>query len=345
MSTESSTFDGQIARPDLLQAWFDSQVPGRLGPLTLTQIRGGTSNAMFRVERNGETYALRRPPKLSNDPSANNIRREIQLLTALGKIDVPHPRLIAASLENDIVGTPFAVLEWVDGFTPISPYPEPYKSDPAMRREMGLAVVDALAAVANVDWRAVGLESFGKPDGFLERQVDRWMGQLERYRTRDLPHLDALASWLRGHVPATPRTGLIHGDYSLANVMISRTGQGTVARIVDWEMSTIGDPLLDLGHLLSGWEDADSGSTWANFADYTGFPGRREAAERYAAATGLPLDHFDYYMVLAMFRLALILEGAHARYAAGKSTLPEHALFEALVPRMLTQAATLAGIA
>jgi len=343
--TTDATFDGLILNPGRLQQWFDACVPGAASPIALTQIRGGASNALFRVDRGAETYALRRPPKISNDPSANNILREIRLLRALAETDVPCPRLVAACETAEVVGTPFAVIEWIDGYTPFAPLPEPLNSDPAMRRDLGFALIDALATVANVDWRRAGLEGFGKPEGFLERQVDRWLGQLERYRSRSIEFLDPVAAWLRANTPPTPRVGLIHGDYSPANVMLFPGRPLRFAAIVDWESATIGDPLLDLGHLLSGWLDADSGPTWAIFADWGGFPSRREAAERYAAATGLPVDHLAYYMTLAVFKLAIIMEGAYYRHLTGRSQTKEHAEMVHLVPRMVRQAATISGVA
>lgn len=338
------TFDGLLPHPEQLQGWFDSTVPGLAAPLVLTQLRGGASNALFRVQRGEEIYALRRPPKIRNDKTSNDILREFTILRALAKTDVPHPRLVATCEDLAVMGVPFEVLEWIDGFTPFKPLPEPFHTDPAMRRELGFAIIDGLAQVANVDWRGVGLEGYGRPEGFLERQVDRWLGQLARYRSRELEHLEGIAAWLRANTPVTPRVGLLHGDYSPANVMVAHHRPARLAAIVDWESATIGDPLLDLGHLLSSWQDADSGPTWGLYHDWRDFPSRQEAAQRYADKTGLPIDQLPYYMTLATFKLAIILEGAYHRYATGRSQLAEHAAMEALVPQMLRQAASMAGI-
>lgn len=344
-SDTNPTFDGLVPHPERLQQWFDANVPGTAAPLFLTQLRGGASNALFRVERGGEIYALRRPPKIRNDKTSNDILREFTVLRALAKTDVPHPRLVATCEDPQVMDMPFEVLQWIDGFTPFKPFPEPFHTDPAMRRELGFAIIDGLAQVANVDWRAVGLEGYGKPEGFLERQADRWLGQLDRYRSRELEYVNEIAAWLRANTPVTPRIGLIHGDYSPANVMVGHGKPARLAAIVDWESATIGDPLLDLGHLLSSWQDDDSGPTWGLHHDWRDFPSRREAAERYAEKTGLPIDKLPYYMTLATFKLALILEGAYYRYATGRSQLAEHAAMEKLVPQMLRQAATMAGIA
>lgn len=342
MDIKDASFGGLISQPQQLQAWFDSEVPGTTGKLEVSMLRGGLSNVLFKVQRGSETFAIRRPPAISNDVSANNLLREIRLLRALANTKVPHSRLIAASTETQIMGTPFEVLEWIDGFTPFAPLPEPMQSSPRYRREFGFALIDGLADVAKVDWRGVGLEGFGKPEGFLERQVDRWLGQLERYRTRDIEQLDAVVKWLRESTPLRHPVGLLHGDYSPANVMVAPLSPDSplkLAAIVDWESATIGDPLLDLGQLISGWQDDTSGPTWAIFADWKGLPSRQEAIERYAQRSGLNVDRLDYYMVLAIFKIALIMEGAYYRWKTGKSNAPEHAAMETLVPQMMLQAA------
>jgi aminoglycoside phosphotransferase (APT) family kinase protein len=343
---DDPTFSGLISDPERLQAWFNGVLGEARGPARLIRMKGGASNILFRVESGDCVYALRRPPRASNDPTANNMAREVRLLEALRGTDVRHSRLVGSSLDPDIIGAPFVLMAWVDGFTPWDPMPEPFASDAAVRRTMGFEVVDALTDVANVDWQAVGLEGFGKPDTFLERQVDRWNAQLDRYRTREIPHLTAVAEWLRSNTPPTQRIGLMHGDYSFANVMFASTVPARLAAIVDWESATIGDPLLDLGHLLGGWEDDQSGPVWANFTDCRlGFPSRAEIAARYAERTGLSVDRLDFYMTLALFKLGIIMEGAYARYASGKSQLPQHKAMETTVPAMIAQAARVAGLA
>lgn len=346
MLAPDTTFDGLISDPDALQRWFDANLPGGPGPVSVSRVKGGASNILFRLDRDGTAYALRRPPRAANDPTSNNIAREVRLLEALKATDVRHARLVGASLDPAIIGAPFVVMEWVDGFTPWDPMPEPFASDPGVRHQMGFELVDALADVAKVNWKAIGLEGFGKPDNFLERQVDRWSAQLERYQTREIPHLAEVASWLRRHPPQAGCVGLMHGDYSFANVMFAPSTPVQLVAVVDWEMATIGDPLLDLGHLLGAWEDETTGASWATFTDTTlGFPTRAEMAARYAARTGLPVDRLDFYIALALFRLGIIMEGAYARYALGKSDLSQHKAMETKVPAMIAQAARVAGLA
>jgi aminoglycoside phosphotransferase (APT) family kinase protein len=327
-----------------LARWLDGAVPDAAGPLDVRQIQGGASNIIYRVERGGRRFALRRPPAVKNDPTSNNMRREITLLKALGQTDIPHPRLVAAGEDDSVLGVPFALMEWVDGFTPKAPLPAGFDAPGAASR-LAEELIDGLATVSNADWKAIGLEGFGKPDNFLERQVDRWLSQLERARSRDLPHLDALCDWLRANTPAMQRTALIHGDYQFINVMFAPEAPPRLTAIVDWESATIGDPLLDLGWVLAGWRNPGEGQTHASYIDWSGSPPRAEMAARYSAATGLDVANLHFYMTLALFKLSVIMEGWYFRYRSGQSTHPSHAAMETGVPAMLSRAAGFAGLA
>ncbi len=334
--------DALVADPGPLRGWFDEQLGGASKPISIERIFGGASNSLLRVTRGDQQFALRRPPENANDKTAHNIERELQLAHALKQTDLPHARLLEGTIDSVWIGGPFMVMEWIDGFTPRDPMPGLFASNPDNRRMLGDAVIDALASVARVDWQAVGLEGFGKPAGFLDRQVDRWMTQFARNHTRSLPQLDAIGPWLRANKPRESHARLMHGDYSFANVLIASDQPPRVAAVIDWELATIGDPLVDLGHLLSSWEDAESGPTWAYYIDWrNGFRSRVEAADRYSELSGLPVDELPFYMVLALFRLGVILEGSYARYVLGKSDNPRHAAFEHRVPDILDQAVRL----
>lgn len=340
--TDRITDEALIADPTPLGRWFDAQLGGASLPLSLEKISGGSSNSLLRVTRGSERFALRRPPAVANDRTSHNIERELRLARALKQTDVPHARLLEGTIDTQWIGGPFLVMEWIEGFTPRDPMPGRFACDPASRRALGDCVIDALAAIARVEWQAVGLSGFGNPDGFLDRQVDRWLAQFDRNKVRDLAHLDGLIPWLRENKPRASRPGLMHGDYSFANVMIAPGLPARVVAVIDWELSTIGDPLLDLGHLLSSWEDDTSGPTWAYYIDWkNGMRRRAEAAERYATASGQTVDQLPFYMVLALFRLAVLLEGSYARFVRGESDNPRHAAFEQRVPDLLTQAARL----
>lgn len=337
MSQEMADLAGLIDT-DRLSRWIDDRIPGRGDRLAVARLHGGSSNLMFKLERAGRAYVLRRPPRERYDATSHNIEREVALFTALAKTDVPHPRLATYSTDASVIGAPFVVMEFVDGFSPVGVFPEPLESDPSLRRAIGFGMVEGLAVLAKVDWRGIGLEKFGKPHGFLERQVDRWMGQLARYRTREIPHLEELAQWLRQNRPEQVATGLMHGDYSFPNVMFARSPPVRMAAIVDWESATIGDPLLDLGHLLAGWCNPGETLTYHKNVDWKGMPTREELAARYADLTGLPITHINYYRALALFKLAIILEGAYARFQRGQSDYEGHRTLDVRVPAFIAQA-------
>lgn len=327
-----------------LARWLDATLPGPATALQVAQIQGGASNIIYRVRRGDAEYALRRPPTVANDPTSNNMRRELVLLRALAKSEIVHPRLVAGCEDESVIGVPFALMQWIDGFTPLKDLPAGFET-PASKRGLSEALIDGLAVVSNTDWQAIGLEGFGKPDKFLQRQVDRWLSQLERARTRDLPGLDRLCEWLRQNTPETQRTALIHGDYQFINVMMAPNLPPRLAAIVDWESATIGDPLLDLGWVLSGWQDeGEALATHAYYFDWSGMPPRAEMAARYAEATGLDITALPFYMALALFKLAVIMEGWYFRYLNGQSSHPSHKSMETVVPGMIARATVFAGI-
>lgn len=323
--------DVDLVDLERLAGWMDAQQLPR-GPIEdATLLAGGTQNILLRFSRGGRQCVLRRPPRHLRKNSNETMRREARVLGALATTDVPHPRLIAACPETDVIGAAFYLMEPIDGFNPTTGLPEPHRSDPTIRHAMGLSLIDAIAALGRVDYRRVGLDDFGKPEGFLERQVERWRSQLASYDDLagypgpDIPGVDRVATWLERHRPQHWSPGILHGDYHLANVMFAPTGP-ELAAIVDWELSTIGDPLLDLGWLLATWpEDRSSpgspGSPMgpALVTPWDGFPTATELVDRYRDGTTRDLTAIDWYAVLACYKLGIILEGTHARACAGKA--------------------------
>jgi aminoglycoside phosphotransferase (APT) family kinase protein len=306
---------------DRLTTWMDERGLGT-GPLSeVTELTGGTQNVLVRFTRAGRAYVLRRPPIHKRHNSDETMRREARVLAALAGSDVPHPGLIAAEPDVDVLGAAFYLMEPIDGFNPASGLPEPHRSDPAMRREMGFAMIDAAAALGRVDHEAVGLGDLGRPDGWLERQVDRWRSQLDGYRELDgypgpdIPGVDRVAAWLDAHRPTGFDPGIIHGDLHFANVLVRRDAP-QLAAVVDWELCTIGDPLLDLGHLLATWPGEGPGGVGDGITD---LPSKAELLARYAERSPRPVDDVDWFHVLAAYRLGIILEGTHARAFAGKA--------------------------
>jgi aminoglycoside phosphotransferase (APT) family kinase protein len=322
--------------------WMSQQGLGD-GPLEdVSKLSGGTQNIMLRFTRSGRPYVLRRGPKHLRPRSNIVIMRETQVLAALAGTDVPHPHLIASCADPDVLGDAvFYLMEPVDGFNAGEELPPLHSADPAVRFEMGLSMADALAKLGAVDYGAVGLSDFGKPAGFLERQVPRWLSELESYQEfdnypgPDIPGVDDVAKWLEQGRPAVWTPGIMHGDYHAANVMFSRTGPEVVA-IVDWEMCTIGDPLLDLGWLLATW--GQSPAFGGALFEKSGLAGPDDLVERYARNTTRDLSHITWYTVLACFKLGIVLEGTLARASAGKAPMEVGELLHEATVRLFEQA-------
>ena len=271
-----------------LESWMDGQgLKG--GPIrNPVPLSGGTQNVLLRFARGDREFVLRRPPQ---NPYANGdetMRREARVLRALTGSAAPHPRLIADCADTAVLGAAFYLMEPVDGFCAPQGMPPLHAGDPAVRHAMGLSVIDGLSALHRIDYQAAGLGDLGRPDGFLERQAPRWMKQLDSYAAYDgwsgraeLPGVETLAAWLTAHIPKNYRPGIIHGDFQLNNVLFSRTGPEMTA-IVDWELTTIGDPLIDLGFLLATWADPDgSHPGCVEVTPWEGFPTEPELIERY----------------------------------------------------------------
>lgn len=308
-------------------------------------IAGGTQNVLLRFVRGGRAYVLRRPPLHKRKNSDETMRREARVLAALAGSDVPHPALVAACGDTDVLGAAFYLMEAIEGFNPGTGLPEPFRSDRAMQRAMGLAMADAIAALARVDVAKAGLADLGRADGWLERQVPRWRrqlasyGELPGYAGPEIPALDEVAAWLEAHRPAHFEPGLIHGDFHFANVLF-RHDAPRLAAVVDWELATIGDPLLDLGHLLATWPDPGAASSVA-VLDAPGLPTRTEVAARWSARSGRDASDLRWYHVLACYRLGIILEGSNARAAAGMAPREIGDRLHALTVALFAQAADL----
>lgn len=309
-------------------AWMDER---RLatGPLTAAQtLAGGTQNILVRFEMGGRGWVLRRGPRHLRARSNDVILREARVLGALASTPVPHPELLAVCDDTSVLGGAvfylMAPVEGVNATRELSPLQE---AEPAVRFEMGLRAADALATLGEVDHEAVGLGDFGRSEGFLERQVERWLAELTSYESfvgyvgPDRAMVDRLAGWLAANRPASFEPGIFHGDYHIGNVLFETDGPA-VAAIVDWEMSTIGDPLLDLGALVGTWPLPDgTGSILPGpLLGGGGLPSPARLVERYGERSRRDLSAVDWYTALACFRLGIVLEGTNARAAVGKAS-------------------------
>jgi aminoglycoside phosphotransferase (APT) family kinase protein len=303
-----------LVDPDRLRSWMDSRGLGR-GPLTeAALLAGGTQNVLVRFRRGDRAYVLRRPPRHKRANSDETIRREAVLLAGLAGSGVPHPGLVAVCADLDVLGAAFLLTEYVEGVNPCTGPP----LAPPAAHTLGLGLVDALAALGRVDPAAGGLAGLGRPQGWLDRQVARWRRQRESYTALppdSLPAADRLEAWLEAHRPREWRPGVVHGDFHAANVLVGPAGG--IAAVVDWELATIGDPLLDLGHLLATWPDPVHGPTPATVLALPGLPTRDELVARYASVADRPVAAVEWYRALACHRLAVLLEGTHARAVEG----------------------------
>ena len=311
--------------------------------------RAGHSNETFFVRRGGHRWVLRRPPRGAFLPTAHDVMREHRVLSALADTPVRAPRPALACPDGSVIGAPFYVMEHVEGDVPRSTFPTHLDTE-AERRRMGEDVVDALAELHAVDWRAVGLDGWGRPTGYLDRQLRRWGGQLEMASrfTRPLPELMAAGEWLAARVPDSPPSTIVHGDYKLDNMVLAPRAPARVAAILDWEMSTVGDPLADLGYLLWFWREPGdpSEALLAEQLELTrapGFPTRGELVERYRDRTGREVGDMTWYVVLAIWKLAILLESSYARHLAGVTDDRFFEQLEAGVPALARRALDVAA--
>jgi aminoglycoside phosphotransferase (APT) family kinase protein len=300
------------------------------GPLTGELIAGGKSNLTYRVTDGHSTWAVRRPPLGHVLPTAHDMAREYTVLSALAGTAVPVPRVVLLCADEQVLGAPFYVMEYVDGVVLRDPA-ETARLTPEMAADIGTRLVDVLADLHAVQPAEVGLAEFGRPEGYLRRQVSRWHKQWEWSKTRELPALEELAVGLADSVPDSGLVGIVHGDYRLDNVMVDHDLRRIVA-VLDWEMATLGDPLADLGLLWVYTTLAATGLGPANpFEAGSGFPTPPELAAAYAERASVPLDGLHWYAALGYYKLAIVSEGIHKRYLAGQTV---GAGFEQMGPRV-----------
>lgn len=307
-----------------IDRWLDSIDACATGTIKNPRLlAGGTQNIVMRFSRGGQDYVLRHPPANPRANSNKLLEREITVLRAIEGSGVAHPQLIAGCTDMAVVGAVFYVMAAVDGFNPTIGLSSAAAVDLSVRHRMGLELMDALASLGHIDPFAVGLDAFGKLDAFLERQVERWRSELAGYARYEgwegpaaLGDVDAVGRWLNDNCPTTMKVGIIHGDYHIGNGIFGDDGE--LRAVVDWEMATLGDPLVDLGRILLSWPDERGALPQTmRVSQLDGFPSRDEMIARYAERSGRSLESLPWFEVLACYKLALILEGSHARAQAG----------------------------
>jgi aminoglycoside phosphotransferase (APT) family kinase protein len=308
---------------DSLVAFLDAHGLGD-GEPQVTPVGEGHSNVTYALTRGEAEMVLRRPPRGPLPPSAHDVLREARLLRALHDTPARVPRVLAVGDDPAVIGAPFYVMERVAGHVVASEVPSELDSEED-RRRMGEELVDALVEVHDVDWRACGLEDFGRPTGYLERQVRRFGGLWEHNRTREVASVERVGRWLADHLPASGPATVVHGDYRLGNVMLAPDAPARVVSIFDWEMATLGDPLADLGYLCTGWVDRDDpplGMFERPVTREPGFPSRDELIARYEARSGRAMTDLRWYRTLALWKSVVFMEGNYRRAVQGTTDDP-----------------------
>jgi aminoglycoside phosphotransferase (APT) family kinase protein len=331
-----------VRRP--LEAHLDAHGLGT-GPIDAEPVGEGHSNVTYLVRRGDAEYVLRRPPRPPLPPSAHDVLREARLLEALARTAVRVPKVLLTSADESIIGAPFYVMERVHGDVITSSVPEALDTEDE-RRRIGEQLVDALVELHAVDFAAAGLEGFGKPTGYLDRQLRRFGGLWEHNKTREIETLDRVSAWLAEHKPGSGPATIVHGDYRLGNTMFAAGAPATLVSIFDWELATIGDPLADLGYLTATWAQADDGEdTMLSFGSVTrrpGFSTREELIARYEEGSGRSMSSVNWYGALALWKAAIFLEGSYKRRLAGTTDDPFFDLLDHGVPALAERAWILA---
>ncbi|HYB28333.1 MAG TPA: phosphotransferase family protein [Solirubrobacteraceae bacterium] len=297
------------------------------GDLTATPIGEGHSNVTFALS---SSVVLRRPPRGPLPPSAHDVLREARLLRALERTPVRVPKVLAVCDDASIIGAPFYVMEFVTGEVMADSIP-PALDNPEQRSQIAEELIDALVELHAVDWTMLGLEGFGKPTGYLERQLRRFTGLWEHNQTRELPQVEEVGRWLAGNLPQSGPATVVHGDFRLGNTMFAATAPARLVAIFDWEMATIGDPLADVGYLLMHWTQPGDRVGKFNLNNVTllpGFPTREQLTTRYEERSGRSVNALNWYMTLALWKAVVFMEGNYKRALSGATDDPYLKSFE-----------------
>jgi aminoglycoside phosphotransferase (APT) family kinase protein len=301
--------------------WLAAQGLQAPGELTITPIGEGHSNVTFLLSTG---VVLRRPPRGPLPPSAHDVLREARLLRALQATPVRSPSVLAVCDEPSVIGVPFYLMECVAGEVITDAIPAPL-DNPEQRARIAQELIDALVELHGVDWTKLGLEDFGKPTGYLERQLRRFTGLWEHNRTRELPQVEEVGAWLAAHMPQSGRATIVHGDYRLGNTMFADAAPARLVAIFDWEMATIGDPLADVGYMLMHWTQPGDPVGKFNLNNVTlqpGFPTREQLIARYEERSGRPARELRWYITLALWKAVVFMEGNYKRAVSGATDDP-----------------------
>lgn len=328
-----------------LTQWLDSRTPdGVDGPLAVDLLAGGRSNPTFAVSDRTRSWILRRPPYGHVLPSAHDMGREFRVLSALGDTSVPVPTLVGLCTDESVIGAPFYVMDRLEGRT-LRTQDDTRTLTSEQRRGLGEAMLDTLVAIHQIDPEEVGLTDWGRPTGYLERQLDRWSRQWDSSQTRSLSAVSEVLGRLRSAMPTAELPGIVHGDFKIDNLMLDLDDPTRIVGVLDWEMSTLGETLTDVGILCSFWDQEGEpyNPITAGATALPGFGSRAEVIEGYASRRSIEVGGLDWFMAFADFKLAVILEGIHARHAQGQTVGDGFAGIGEMVEPLLERALATAG--
>jgi len=330
-----------------LTPYLRAVLGGSRGDVRVAQFSGGHSNLTYLVRVDGREVVLRRPPFGSKVKSAHDMGREFAVLSKLSPVYPRAPRVIAFCEDESVLGAKFYLMERVPGLILRRRLPPGLRLDPPLVRRLSESFVDGLVALHSIDWRAAGLADFGRPEGYAERQVRGWTQRYRDAQTDDVPEMNAAAEWLAAHLPSPSGAAIIHNDYKYDNLVLDPGDLTRVVGLLDWEMSTLGDPLMDLGTALCYWVEArDSDGMRALAFGPTALPGsltRRELVDRYAEASGRAVDHADFHYCFGLFKTAVVVQQIYYRYRQGLTSDPRFAAMIDGVRTMARQAAAYMG--
>lgn len=325
-----------------LSHWLGEQT-GEAAAIEVTPMRGGGSCEMFDLRRSAERWVIRRAPKAAVSATAHNVVREYKIISALQGGNVRVPELLTVCDDTAIIGAPFYIMKYVDGEVIRRKLPDHYMASPETQASIGEQLIDALVELHAFDWQNSAMVELVEPEHFLARQVARWMRQLEGYRNRDLDGVDGVAQWLETNRPAHGDLTVMHGDYKVDNAIYSKSLPPRILTLLDFEMTTVGDPLIDLAWGMIFWPEegnliaiAAPGSEGGMSAEYC--PAPEALVRRYAEKTGRDMTGFQWYQAFAAWKLGIVLEASYAKFLSGESKNPNHELFGFLVDQLMQRA-------
>ena len=330
-----------------LEPWLRSHLAAT-GPISARRFTAGHANLTYLLTVGGQEFVLRRPPLGPVPPGAHDMRREHRVLSVLNAVYPLAPRSLLLCEDETVIGAVFMLAERRHGIVIETDLPPQFANQPALAQRIGTMLIDALADLHQVDPAAVGLQDLGRPEGFIARQFDGWSRRWIAAAARERPDVTHLLAWLEAGLPATSPTVLLHNDFKLDNLLLDAQDPARPTAVLDWDMCTRGDPLLDLGYLLNYWAEPDDDPSWIAAAAMPfwnpGFPTRADAIARYAARTGFDVDRIGWYYVFAIFKLAVILEQIFVRFLRGQTTDPRFANFGPRIDALIAKADAIAGL-